>query len=232
MPTYFSPKSKKYRGTDGILRTVSPCSIMDREQLKVELNLLMKTVMDYPDKSVNFADLYVTDIETNSIANAVLQRCGIDPAILSKDLMYTFLFPYEVEGVEHDVGLLAELNDLVPRDIGHVSQKEIEKEYYRLLASLWNLNGDVSTALEAAKTVPADVLTNMMTELAFLRSGAEGKKAKLKQKAMEAAKELTHSGTIPSPNKHGSRNPGRRSGGKQSPPRPKGFQQRSSGDDN
>lgn len=192
MVSIYSPKERMYRDLDGQLQYLQPCSIVDRERLRITLNELMTAIGEWPDPDVSFEQLYVSHSRIRALVKQIGELANFDPDKLPGSLLFAFIFPHTPdEGEKQQRSLLAQLNDFTYGEIGLSDPKDVAKEYYKLLAVLWETNKDLRQALDNTKDIPADVLLETLEELALLRGGEEAYKRKMKNQAMEDLKKLT-----------------------------------------
>lgn len=195
--TIYSPKERMYRDIDGTLCYISPCSIVDRERLRLALNELMTVIGQHPDRTASFEQLYVTDAKVRKLVRQIGQLAKFDPEKLTGAMLFAMVFPHESDELDEDGNrrrtrsILAQLNDFTYSDVGLSDPRDVAREYYKLIAVLWETNKDLAEALRNAKDVPADVLLESLEELSLLRGGEEAYKRKMKQKAEEDLKKLT-----------------------------------------
>lgn len=184
--TIYNPAEVIINDTNGATFVVSPLSFSDRERFRMMLNEIYDIAKNQEDQSVAFVELYDSNMKVNTLVRMLLDLHSIDVEKISPDMLFQLLFPVD----DNEMGILARVNALKPKNIDRDSKKEVKDAYHSLLAQMFELTGSIDEAVKAFTRVPAATLMSTMEALAEIKEATdpEAQKRKKQQEIMDYIK--------------------------------------------
>jgi hypothetical protein len=153
---YFEFNVFEFDDITGTIRTIKGCSLANREELRERINSLKKILEESPKEST-LQEIYDDNKYFRFNCHRCLELCGISLEWLDFSMMSQMLFPYQ-QGEHLYQGILISLNFPPIKD----SKGGKGATYEEILAALWNHTGDLQKAIEAANSLPAEQLLNVV----------------------------------------------------------------------
>ena len=184
---------------DGDFIEVRTPSVWAAEEIKARINELTKILKKPKYKEMTFGQAYRDDRKFRTIVNKALRAAGIDPQVLSLDMMLQLLYPHhemdeEGELVLREQGALVDFIWGPPQHGESLDGMKVNDldAMAKLVGEMWAATEDFDEVIRVLNTLSHEDLSEIMKHRNFAKMSPEDRHKKQQQDASKKLAEKVY----------------------------------------